>query len=213
MQVDIPDGALVEAWKAGDARAGEALFERYYSAITRFFFNKTDAASAQDLVQRTFMACIEGLPRLSSGDNFRGYLFGAAYRLLCKHYERMARERGRFDALMESVADLAVVSPTQAFAAREEQRLLLRALRTIPLEHQVLLELMYWEKVPVADLAAALQIPVNTAKTRLRRARQLLEQAMAQLADSPELRRSTLDNIERWAEELGRRGSPKPGHS
>lgn len=202
MQVEAPDGALVDAWKAGDARAGEVLFERYYDAVTRFFFNKTDAASAQDLVQRTFEACIVGLVRLNASDNFRGYLFGVAYRSLCKHYERHARERGRLDALVDSVADLAAVSPTQAFAAREEQRLLLRALRTIPLEHQVLLELMYWEKVPVVEIAAALQIPVNTAKTRLRRGRQLLEQAMTRLADSPELRRSTLDNLERWAAEL-----------
>ena len=178
------------------------MFERYYESVARFFINKTDQASAQDLIQRTFLACIEGLPRLQTGDNFRSYLFGVAYRSLCKHYERQTREFGRLDVHAVSVADLAARTPTQVFAAQEEQRLLLRALRVIPLEHQVLLELMYWEKVSVADIAAAMVIPVNTIKTRLRRARQLLEQAMAALEDSPEIRRTTLDNLERWAAEI-----------
>lgn len=203
MTAEKSDGALVDAWKRGDPGAGEALFERYYDSVARFFFNKTDEASAQDLIQRTFLACLEGLPRLKASDSFRSWLFGVAYRSLCKHYERQVRERGRLDPLLMSVTDLAARTPTQIFAAQEEQRLLLRALRAIPLEHQVLLELLYWEKVPVADIAAALQIPLNTAKTRIRRGRQLLEQAMEALADSPELRRSTLDNIERWAAELG----------
>lgn len=196
------DGALVEGWKAGDVRAGEVLFERYYDAVARFFLYKTDPPSAQDLVQRTFLACVEGLPRLHAAGNFRSYLFGIAYRSLCKHYERRAREFGQRDVYEISVADLAARTPTQMFAQNEEQRLLLLALRAIPLEHQVLLELMYWEKLPVVDIAAALQIPENTAKTRLRRARQLLEQAMQDLGESPDLRRSTLDNLERWAAEL-----------
>lgn len=199
---DDTDDALVAAWSSGDRRAGEALFERYYEPLARFFYNKADPASAQDLIQRTFLACVEGLARLRSTEKFRSYLFGVAYRSLCKHYERQARERGRFDVWEISVADLTARTPTQAFAAREEQRLLLRALRAIPLEHQVLLELLYWEKLPVADIAAILQVPANTAKTRLRRARQLLEQAMQSLTDSPDLRRSTLDDLERWAAEL-----------
>lgn len=196
------DGTLVDAWKTGDARAGEVLFERYYPSVARFFFNKTDEASAQDLIQRTFLACIEGLQRLQASDNFRGYLFGVAYRSLCKHYERQARERGQLNVSDMSVADLAARTPTQVFAEREEQRLLLQALRAIPLEYQVLLELLYWEKMIVADIAVAMQIPLGTAKTRVRRGRQLLEEAMHALSDSPELKRSTLDNLERWAAEI-----------
>ncbi len=199
---------MVDAWRSGDARAGEALFERYYDSVARFFLNKTDATSAQDLVQRSFLACLEGVPRLLAAENFRSYLFGIAYRLLCKHYEGRARELGRNHAFELSVADLAARTPTQMLADRDEQRLLLVALRAIPLEHQVLLELLYWEKLPVATIAAALQIPENTAKTRLRRARQLLEQAMDELSDSPELKRSTFDNLERWAADLGLKHRP-----
>lgn len=205
MTPPISDAALVDAWRSGDAHAGEVLFERYYEAVARFFFNKTDEASAQDLIQRTFLACIEGLQRLQASDNFRGYLFGVAYRSLCKHYERQARERGHLNIADFSVEDLAVRTPTQMFAEREEQRLLLRALRAIPLEYQVMLELVYWEKMLVTDIAVALQIPLGTAKTRVRRGRQLLEQAMEALSESPELRRSTLDNLERWAGEVAQR--------
>lgn len=210
MLTDESDGTLVDAWKRGDTRAGEALFERHYDSVARFFFNKTDEATAQDLTQRTFVACLEGLPRLNSSESFRSWLFGVAYRSLCKHYERQGRERGRLDPLLMSVTDLNARTPTQVLVAQEEQRLLLRAMRSIPLEHQVLLELLYWEKLPVADIAAALQIPLNTAKTRIRRGRQLLEQAMEALVDSPELRHSTLDNLERWVAELGPRHPRRP---
>ena len=49
------DAELVDAWRAGDRGAGEALFERHYDAVARFFHNKVgDAAS--DLIQRAFLA-------------------------------------------------------------------------------------------------------------------------------------------------------------
>lgn len=200
------DGELVQAWKAADSRAGEALFERYYNAVARFFFNKTDEASAQDLIQKTFLTCIESLHRLQSLESFRGFLFTIAYRVLCKHYEGRARERGQVDISELSVQDLALRSPTQMFAEREEQKLLLRALRSIPLESQVVLELVYWEKMTAIEVAAVMAIPEGTAKSRVRRGRQLLEEAMAKLSASEELRRSTLDNIERWADEVRRHG-------
>lgn len=205
------DSTLVEMWSAGDARAGEQLFERYYDSVARFFFNKADEASVQDLIQRTFLACVEGLARLRGAGNFRSYLFGAAYRLLCKHYERRARERGTVDIAEISVADFAARTPSQVFIEREEQRLLLLALRAIPLEHQALLELFYWEKLPIADIAHALQIPLSTAKTRLRRSRQLLEEALAARVDSPVLLRSSLDNLERWAADVAGYHLPHPG--
>lgn len=52
------DEELLAAWRAGERRAGELLFERYYEPVARFFFNKTDAAA--ELIQQTFLACVEG---------------------------------------------------------------------------------------------------------------------------------------------------------
>ena len=62
------------------------------------------------------------------------------------------------------------------------------ALRRIPLELQVALELYYWEGMAGPELAAALDLPEGTVRTRLRRGRQLVREQLTELgapADEP----------------------------
>ena len=194
-----PDAELVDAWRAGDSRAGAELFERHYDGVARFFRNKVGDPAGKDLIQRTFLACFEGFARYRGEASFRTYLFSIAYNLLCKHFE--AQRRSRIDLMTISVHDLRT-SPSEELAARGEQRLVLAALRRLPIEYQALLELHYWEQMTAAEAALALGIPVGTAKTRLRRGRQLLEEQLTALADSPGLLTSTLGDLEGWAREL-----------
>ena len=49
---------LLEAWRGGDRRAGEQLFERHYAAVSRFFRKKLEFG-VDDLIQRSFLACVE----------------------------------------------------------------------------------------------------------------------------------------------------------
>ena len=57
------DHELLRAWQTGDDRAGEQLFRRHYQLILRFFHNKA-GTQAHDLVQRTFLACLEARDRI-----------------------------------------------------------------------------------------------------------------------------------------------------
>ena len=59
------DLEALEAWQRGDRDAGERLMRRHYTSVLRFFELKATAA-ADDLTQRTFLACMEGR------DRFRG---------------------------------------------------------------------------------------------------------------------------------------------
>ena len=77
--------------------------------------------------------------------------------------------------------------------------LLLQALRQIPLESQLLVELYFWEELTAREVAEILAVPEGTVRTRLRRARQLLEQALGRLAESPGLLASTLADLDGWA--------------
>lgn len=195
---------LVQAWRAGDEQAGRALFERHYGQVARFFGTKVGEQEAIDLVQSTFLACLEGRERLREAANFRRYLFTVAHNLLYRHYGKRARRQGvQMPAGDEqpSVADLSPSAPT-VIAKREEQRLILRALREIPLDCQVVLELYYWERMTVGELAEVLEVPLGTAKTRLRRARARLEERLAQLAESSQILQSTLSDLEGWARGL-----------
>jgi len=190
------DGELVVAWRGGDRRAGEQLFARHFQAVSRFFRNKL-GTGVDDLIQRTFVAVLEGRDRLQRDAGFRGYLFGIAYNVLREHLRELDRQR-RFDPESSAIVDLDP-GPGTLHGHREEQRLLLLALRRIPFEHQVALELMYWEGLNAAEIAEIVGVSHSTMRSRVQRARKLLEQAIEQLGDSPELVESTVLRFEEWA--------------
>jgi len=200
MTTEATDVELLHAWRGGDRRAGEQLFERHYAAVARFFRNKLEFG-VDDLIQRTFLACVEGRERIRGDASFRTYLFAVARNLLGKHYRGMQRHDARLDFGVTSVHDLAP-SPSVVVAEHQQQRLLLEALRRIPLDHQLVLELYYWERLTSAEIARVLDVPHGTARTRLRRARQLLEERMRALQGDPALVESTLANLESWAASL-----------
>ncbi|MEZ4448476.1 MAG: sigma-70 family RNA polymerase sigma factor [Nannocystaceae bacterium] len=194
------DDELLKAWRAGDEDAGVELFERYYDAVSRFFHSKAWDAAA-DLIQRTFLACLETRDRMREGTTFRCYLFGVARNILFEHYRGKRRDGNRLDFGERSLADLGA-TPTTALVRAQESQLLLQALRQIPLEHQVILELYYWEDMTALDIAAVLGVPEGTARTRIRRAKQLLEAELARLATTPQLLQSTVSDLDAWAAKL-----------
>ena len=196
----ISDDDLLEAWRGGDQRAGKQLFARHYAAIDRFFRNKV-GDDCSDLAQKTFLGCLESVDRYRNEHNFRSWLFAIAYRQLCKHHRARANERARFDFGTVSVHDLDP-SPSLVVAQSEEQRLLLEALRQIPIDMQVVLELHYWERMSDTEIARALDLAHGTIKSRIRRARQLLTEQLAELSTSPAQLQSTLGNLEGWAAQL-----------
>jgi len=153
------DLELVSAWRRGDADAGERLVGRHLEAVHRFFSNKV-RGSADDLVQKTFLACVESVEGFEGRSSFRSYLFAIARNVLHRHY----RDGGGFDPLTVSAANCMADEHSVAdrVETREEQRLLLVALRTLPLELQTLLELAYWEGLADRELAEVLQVPSGT---------------------------------------------------
>jgi RNA polymerase sigma factor (sigma-70 family) len=206
------DLELARAWKAGDSSAADALFERYYEPVARFFCNKAGDA-ADDLVQRTFLACVEGIGRLQSPASFRSYLFGVAYRLLCRHWRERGREQGRVDLETVAVHDLDP-SPSRVLVQRGEQRLVLEALRRLPINAQVVLELHYWEGLGGAEIAEVLEIPLGTAKTWILRGKKALADRLGRIEADGELLHSTLTDLEGWARGLRARaglGEPSGG--
>lgn len=193
------DGTLLERWRAGDTASGEALFERYYDMVERFFLNKV-ATGVQDLVQETFIRCVESRDRIRDDDRFRVYMFGVAYHVLSAHLRERYRGDRVVDLHEDSVHDLAP-GPGSVIAERREHRLLIEALRNIPVDDQVLLELHYWEQLTTHQMAEVLGIPTGTARGRLQRARDRLERAMQRLAESPQDLASTMARLDDWAAE------------
>ena len=202
----VADEELLDAWRGGDAEAGNELFERHFEGVCRFFRNKL-ADGVEALLQRTFLACVESKDRFRGDASFRTYLFTIARNELYTYLTRSSRDHARIEPHEISAFDLGP-TPSSIVARRKEQRMLLEALRRIPLDHQVALELYYWEELPASELARVLAIPEGTVRTRLRRAKSLLEQALRDLGSpAPDLA-STMAGLEDWARSLRDAATP-----
>lgn len=191
---------LLDQWKSGDQTAGEQLFERHFDALYRFFRNKVGDDS-EELLQRALTACVEQRDKFRGESSFRSFMFGVARIELLNYFKRKGRLKRQANPLETSVHDMQP-SPSIMVADREEQRLLLEALRRIPLDLQIAVELHYWEELSTNEIAEVLEIPSGTVKSRLRRAREHLEGELAELARTPDVLQSTMANLEGWAAQL-----------
>jgi RNA polymerase sigma-70 factor (ECF subfamily) len=192
----VADEELLEAWRRGDAAAGEVLFDRNFGPVTRLLRHKA-GDRLDDLVQTTFLTLLESPDGYRGEGTFRGFVLGVAYNVLRRHYRHLRRE-ARVELGEVSVEALGV-GPASAVDADREQRRLLQALRRIPVEHQTLLELFYWESYSAAVIGQILGVPEGTVRTRLRRARALLEAQLQQIVEGREQLQSTLSRLEDWA--------------
>lgn len=199
------DAELLLQWRHGDRASGAALFERHYSAIARFFHNKVDDSARDELVQRVFLACLEHQERFRGDASFKTYLFGIAHHSLQGYLRTRARKNKReaaeIDVDLVSVVDLGQC-PERPMVEHQEQRVLLEALRRIPLGYQIVLELFYWEQLTAGEIGGTLNIPLGSAKTRLREGRMALEAAIKKIDTTQEILQSTLDDLERWASRI-----------
>lgn len=203
------DVTLLDAWKGGDRQAGAALFERHYPGVLRFFHNKV-GEHGKDLIQRTFLGCLEARDRILPGSSFRAYLFGVARNVLLEHFRSVRRDGERLDEMQTTIQDVSPApTPSSLLGRKREVRLLLAALRRIPIELQITLELYYWEHMSAGEIAEGFRVPEGTIRTRLRRARQLLEQEIEAVAVSPAELASTMSGLAGWVaeirDEIGRR--------
>lgn len=193
------DQDLVRAWQGGDRKAGNELLQRHFGAIHRFFANKVDH-EIEELAQDTFVRCVEAYERYEGRSSFRTFLFAVANNVLREWFRKKNRHQP-IDFETQSVVDMGA-GPSSILVGRREQRALLEALRRIPVEFQVVLELYYWERMSGLQLGEILEIPEPTAYSRVRRAKHLLKKSLARLQASPIVLQSTVTDLDRWAAQV-----------
>ncbi len=193
------DHTLLARWRGGDGAAGDALFERHFDAIYSFFARKV-SGDVSDLVQKTFVGLTEGRDRFAGEVSPRAYLYGIARNVLYAHYREARRDR-QLSFEVRSLHDLEP-TPSARVAAGRESRLLLEALRHIPLDLQIAVELHFWEGLSGPEMAAILAVPEGTVRSRIRRALDKLREEVQRLGQGDGLLTSTLTDLEQWAAAL-----------
>lgn len=158
------------------------LVDRYGDPVYRFCRSLTYAKEdAEDLFQETFLAVFERLQKISASNNPQGFLFSTAL-YLWKSWKRKHARRKRiapvepFDETIASGIDM-----EENFAEREETRIVRELVAALPEKFKIPIILYYTIEMSVPDIALALKLPAGTVKSRLSKARKLVEKGLVML--------------------------------
>jgi RNA polymerase sigma factor (sigma-70 family) len=191
------DAELLEAWAAGDRQAATTLVDRYYRSVFRFFDLRVGWL-AEDLTQRTFLACVESRSRLRQAASFRPFLFAIARSLLLNHLRTRTVESNVFETGDISTAADPGPTASRIVARYEEQTLLLRAIQTLDPDAQILLVMFYWEGLTTTEISEVLGVVVSTITTRLSRIRKALHDTIVAMPAVESHRASLLHDLDAW---------------
>ncbi|PCC67044.1 RNA polymerase sigma-70 factor, ECF subfamily [Nannocystis exedens] len=201
-----PDWELLSAWRSGDRGAGERLVKRHFGAIARFFRNKVSSEhDAADLVSQTFLECTKAKDGFRGETSFKRFVFAIALNVLRLYIRTKHKRQGEaldFGALCAK--DLSPSSMSSIVMRRREAQLLVLALREIPLDQQIVLELNIFEGLSGREISELLSVPEGTVRGRLRLGKEQLRARLAELARSPAELQATLTDLEGWAASIRR---------
>ncbi len=196
------DDVLLEAWGAGDMDAGDELIKRNHKRLYNFVRSKLDRrAEIEEVIQQTYVQLLRSRSRYRGRGKFRAYLFGIARNVLLHHLR--TRNRDRLVLEETSVEDLEP-GPFEWCASRWETIVLVRALRRIPIDLQILLELHFWEELSVRELCDVYDAPRSTVRNRIKAAQERLRKKIDECTHEPEQTRFTLMGMATWADEVRR---------
>ena len=162
------DEHLMLAFSKGSADSFNELFLRYKQPIYGFFRRRTaDPHHAEELSQETFLVLLRAASRYEPRALFRTYLYVIAFKILRAH-RRKAAFRATFFGRPSTIPDPAKQDATESglWVRRAVEKL-------DPMDREILL-LREFEQLSYAEIADLLQLPLNTVRSRLFRARTAL---------------------------------------
>jgi len=163
---------LVLDAQQGCESAFTALYQQFNGQLLRFCFRFCgDEQLAKDAVQESWITLSRNLKRLEDPRKFRVW----AFKTVRWRVVDLVRRRGaQPEALSEDMEETA--APAQGELATSGQ--LKAHLDALPKMERVCLSLFYLEDMKITEIAAVMEVPVGTVKSRLNRARERLRQNM-----------------------------------
>lgn len=173
-----PDAIAIRE-SMSDPGAFAVIFDRHASSILRFLARRVEPADADSLLGDVFRIAFE---RRASFDTARAsarpWLYGIATNLIARHRRSEARRLRAMASLAsrrsDEEHDIVGDRAAQSLDAENEWSTLVDAIDVLPDAERDTLMLYVWEDLSYEDIAAALDVPVGTVRSRLNRARRRL---------------------------------------
>ena len=173
-----PDEDLLERFVDGDQGAFESLFRQFEVEVFRWIVRIVrDSASAEDVLVESFWRAYRGRARFDPSRSFGAWMRQVATNASLDHL-REARRRARWRSLDQGAAAPADPDPD----LRQSVAL---AFRRLPAKLQVVAVLAHLEERPLTEIAAALDLPIGTIKSRLSRANARLRKELGLMGIRP----------------------------
>ena len=173
------------------------LFDRHYAQILRFFRRKGfDPEDCRDLTQETFVSVYKGIRELRQDEQFESWLFAIAHNVWCRMIERRSAQK-RSLALVSleqeggsdeqlSIADRVADGRADPFTVtleKEKLEKLSEALEHLPQQMRRCMQLCVVHQLSYVEVAALMDISVNTVKAHLHQARKVLRTKLSSYFD------------------------------
>ncbi|HEY6865784.1 MAG TPA: RNA polymerase sigma factor [Candidatus Eisenbacteria bacterium] len=169
------DGTLVARARAGDAAAFRVLVERYRDRLHGLALRIVRSpADAEEVAQDAFVRAWLALPRFRGESSFSTWIYRIAVRCAFDRAQALRQRRAR-EAVLEAAGEPAAPGDDPSRAAQVIQ---IEALvGQLPLAQRAAVTLYYLQDRSVEQVAETLEMPENTVKTHLSRARAALRAA------------------------------------
>ncbi len=129
--------------------------------------------TAEDLAQETFLRYFEALSKFRGDSSVKTYLFRIAVNVSHNYLASWKYKKVRISTFFHKTL-ASDDTPEHQLLKQNEQQQLIAAIKALPTKYKDVVMLFHFAELPLQEVAAALKLPVNTVKTRLRRARQTL---------------------------------------
>ncbi len=173
----IFDEYLTSAARAGDRHAFDRLAARWQPKLMGHAYRLTgDGETARDIVQEAWADIVKGLPSLKDAVVFPAWAHRIVTRRAADAIRQTQRRRRANEAL---AAEPAPANPSADLAETNADAAPLNAaMAMLPPDQRAAIALHYRGEFSVAEIAAALEVPAGTVKTRLMHARRKLRVAL-----------------------------------
>ena len=172
------DSQLVARAQGGDEDAFAELFHRHSGPVFRLalsILGQGFAAEAEDVAQEVFVKVHHALASFRGEAEFGSWIYRITFNQAVNLKARARYRRPHLDDTVLSQAVSAEPGPHSLLETARRDQSLLECIQTLPEVYQSALRLYYWMGASVAAVGTLLDVPENTAKSYLHRARQLLD--------------------------------------